>query len=141
RGVKRTIFAVGDEKQSIFSFQGAAPREFEVMHRTFDTLCRAVDREFRYVQFRRSFRSGPNVLAAVDSVFGRPEAFAGLSADAVKTVHEALPDAAPGVVEIWDTIKPNDKREIEAWDAPFDELTETSPQVRLATKIARNVKC
>src|SRR6266571_1424048 len=34
RVVKRTIFAVGDEKQSIFSFQGAAPREFEVMHRT-----------------------------------------------------------------------------------------------------------
>jgi ATP-dependent helicase/nuclease subunit A len=43
-------------------------------------------------------------------------------------------------VEIWDTTKPADKREIEAWDAPFDELTETSPQVRLATKIARNVK-
>jgi ATP-dependent helicase/nuclease subunit A len=140
RSVKRTIFAVGDEKQSIFSFQGAAPREFEVMHRTFDTLCKAVDHEFRYVQFRRSFRSGPNVLAAVDSVFARPEAFAGLSADAVKTVHEPLPDAAPGMVEIWDTIKPNEKREIEAWDAPFDELTETSPQVRLATKIAKSVK-
>ena len=28
-GVLRTIFAVGDEKQSIFSFQGAAPREFD----------------------------------------------------------------------------------------------------------------
>ncbi|MFX5656611.1 UvrD-helicase domain-containing protein, partial [Acinetobacter baumannii] len=27
-GINRTIFAVGDEKQSIFSFQGAAPREF-----------------------------------------------------------------------------------------------------------------
>jgi ATP-dependent helicase/nuclease subunit A len=140
RRVKRTIFAVGDEKQSIFSFQGAAPREFEVMHRTFDALCKSVDHEFRYVQFRRSFRSGPNVLAAVDSVFARPEAFAGLSVDAVKTVHEPLPDAAPGMVEIWDTIKPNEKREIEAWDAPFDELTETSPQVRLATKIAKNVK-
>ena len=44
---------------------------------------------------------------------------------------------APGLVEIWDTLKPDDKREIEAWDAPFDELTETSPQVRLAAKIAR----
>ena len=28
-GVMRTVFAVGDEKQSIFSFQGAAPREFD----------------------------------------------------------------------------------------------------------------
>src|SRR5499426_49904 len=140
RFVRRTIFAVGDEKQSIFSFQGAAPREFEVMHRTFDTLSKAVEHDFRYVRFRHSFRSGPNVLGAVDEVFGRPEAFAGLSADAVKTVHEPLADAAPGLVEIWDTTKPADKREIEAWDAPFDQLIETSPQVRLAAKIAKNVK-
>jgi ATP-dependent helicase/nuclease subunit A len=140
RSIRRTIFAVGDEKQSIFSFQGAAPREFEVMHRSFDALAGAVEHEFRHVRFRHSFRSGPNVLGAVDEVFARPEAFAGLSADAVKTVHESLPDAAPGLVEIWDTIKPASKREIEAWDAPFDELTETSPQARLAAKIARNVK-
>src|SRR5229473_2137850 len=140
RFLKRTIFAVGDEKQSIFSFQGAAPREFEVMHRTFDKLSKAVEHDFRYVRFRHSFRSGPNVLGAVDEVFARPEAFAGLSADAVKTVHEPLADAAPGLVEIWDTTKPADKREIEAWDAPFDQLIETSPQVRLAAKIARNVK-
>jgi ATP-dependent helicase/nuclease subunit A len=140
RSITRTIFAVGDEKQSIFSFQGAAPREFEVMHRSFHGLAAAVEREFHHVRFRHSFRSGPNVLGAVDEVFARAEAFAGLSADAVKTVHEPLPDAAPGLVEIWDTIKPATKREIEAWDAPFDQLTETSPQVRLAAKIARNVK-
>jgi ATP-dependent helicase/nuclease subunit A len=140
RAVRRTIFAVGDEKQSIFSFQGAAPREFEVMRRTFGALCKGVEHDFRHVHFRHSFRSGPNVLGAVDDVFARPAAFAGLSADAVKTVHEPLPDATPGMVEIWPTIQPKDKREIEAWDAPFDELTETSPPVRLATRIARNVK-
>ena len=77
--------------------------------------------------FRHSFRSGPNVLEAVDKVFGRPQAFSGLSADNVGTVHEALPNAAPGVVEIWETTKPEDKRELEAWDAPFDDLTETQP--------------
>ena len=32
-GVMRTVFAVGDEKQSIFSFQGAAPREFDLRRR------------------------------------------------------------------------------------------------------------
>src|SRR5262249_11965337 len=84
--------------------------------------------------------SGPNVLGAVDQVFGRPEAFAGLSADPVETVHEPLPGAAPGLVEIWNTTKPEEKREIEAWDAPFDALIETSPQARLAAKIAGNVK-
>src|SRR5258708_23184258 len=110
------------------------------MHGAFDKLSKAVEHDFGYVRFRHSFRSGPNVLGAVDEVFARPEAFAGLSADAVKTVHEPLADAAPGVVEIWDSTKPADKREIEAWDAPFDQLIETSPQGRLAANNARNVK-
>jgi ATP-dependent helicase/nuclease subunit A len=140
RAVNRTIFAVGDEKQSIFSFQGAAPREFDAKRRTFAKLCGAIERELQYVPFRHSFRSGPNLLSAVDKVFERPQAYRGLSADNVRPVHEWLPEARPGVVEIWDTIKPKEKREIEAWDAPFDELTEKSPQVRLATKIAANVK-
>ena len=140
RAVNRTIFAVGDEKQSIFSFQGAAPREFDAMRRTFAKLCGAIERELQYVPFRHSFRSGPNLLGAVDKVFERPQAYRGLSADNVRPVHEWLPEARPGVVEIWDTIKPKEKREIEAWDAPFDELSEKSPQVRLATKIAANVK-
>ena len=134
RAVERTIFAVGDEKQSIFSFQGAAPREFDGMRRTFARLCAAIERDLHYVPFRHSFRSGPNVLGAVDEVFGRPEAYAGLAAEAVRTVHESLPGAPPGLVEIWETTKPRDKREIEAWDAPFDELTERSPQVRLAAR-------
>ena len=140
RLIRRTIFAVGDEKQSIFSFQGAAPREFAVMHHRFEKLSKAAEHEFRHVRFRHSFRSGPNVLGAVDAIFARPEAFAGLSAEVGNTVHESLPDAAPGLVEIWELIKPASKREIEAWDAPFDQLTETSPQVRLAAKIAKNVK-
>ena len=35
REVTRSIFAVGDEKQSIFSFQGAAPAQFEQNRRHF----------------------------------------------------------------------------------------------------------
>jgi ATP-dependent helicase/nuclease subunit A len=140
RALKRTIFAVGDEKQSIFSFQGAAPREFDTMRRAFTKLCAAIGRDLQYVPFRHSFRSGPNLLGAVDKVFERPEAYRGLSADNVRPVHEWLPEATPGLVEIWDTLKPKDKREIEAWDAPFDELTEKSPQVRLAAKIAATIK-
>jgi ATP-dependent helicase/nuclease subunit A len=140
RSIRRTIFAVGDEKQSIFSFQGAAPREFAVMHHTFDKLSKAAAHEFRHVRFHHSFRSGPNVLGAVDQVFAQPAAFAGLSAEEGAIAHVSLPDAAPGLVEIWDLIKPASKREIEAWDAPFDQLTETSPQVRLAAKIAKSVK-
>jgi ATP-dependent helicase/nuclease subunit A len=137
--VKRTIFAVGDEKQSIFSFQGAAPLQFDVMRRYFEASHRGGDIEFRVREFKHSFRSAPVVLGAVDSVFGRPEAFGGLTADPVATVHQAIRDQAPGLVEIWDTVKPDKKPEIEGWDAPFDTTSETTPSVRLARKIAKAI--
>ena len=139
RAMKRTIFAVGDEKQSIFSFQGAAPLKFTEIRLELERAFTAIEQEWRFLRFQSSFRSGTILLGAVDAVFARPEAHAGLTADPVKTVHRALPDAVPGMVDIWPLIEPEDKREIEGWDAPFDTLTETSPPVRLAKKIARNV--
>src|SRR5262249_3680007 len=138
---KRTIFAGGDEKQSIFSFQGAAPREFDRMRRQFEALCRGIKSELRYLQFGHSFRSGEIVLSAVDTVFKDKAVYVSITSDeAGVPPHVALPEVARGVVEIWDAIKPDKKEDVEAWDAPFDDVTETSPQVRLAQKIARNVK-
>ena len=54
--------------------------------------------------------------------------------------HIALPDAPPGMVEIWEPEKPDERREIEGWDAPFDTVNETSPRVKLARRIARTVR-
>ncbi|MGP0094291.1 MAG: double-strand break repair helicase AddA [Xanthobacteraceae bacterium] len=134
--LKRTLFVVGDEKQSIFSFQGAAPHKFAEMRWSFEHRFKAAGLDWRPLRFESSFRSGATVLGAVDEVFARPQAFEGLTADPVKTVHRALPDAAPGLVEIWPLLRADKSREVEGWDAPFDEVTETSPQVRLARKIA-----
>ncbi|MEW6453046.1 MAG: double-strand break repair helicase AddA [Pseudomonadota bacterium] len=136
----RTIFAVGDEKQSIFSFQGAVPQEFSEMRKHFEGLHQKSELEFVATEFKHSFRSGPNVLGAVDTVFARVEAYRGLTADLAPPVHESLPDAAPGLVEIWDTEKPDTLLAIEGWDAPFDTQTTTSPVVRLANRIASHVK-
>ena len=140
RPVRRTLFAVGDDKQSIFSFQGAAPQKFDEMQRAFAGDFTAAALRWETVRLQTSFRSGAVVLGAVDAVFGRPQAYQGLSADQVSTVHQALPDAVPGNVEIWEPVKPDERNEIEGWDAPFDTLRETSPRVRLAQKIARHVR-
>ena len=141
RTVRRTIFAVGDEKQSIFSFQGAAPHAFAEMQVSFQRAHAASGLAFVPLKFKHSFRSGANVLGAVDDVFAHNTIHASVTSDPDGIPpHIALPDAAPGLVEIWETIKPQDKREIEAWDAPFDELTEKSPQARLAAKLANNAK-
>ena len=139
--VKRTIFAVGDEKQSIFSFQGAAPYKFAEMRRHFERAYREIETEFVFREFKHSFRSGANVLGAVDVVFREREVFSSVTSDeAGVPPHIALPKAAPGLVEIWPLVTPEDKLDIEGWDAPFDTVTEMSPVVRLARKIAGSVR-
>jgi ATP-dependent helicase/nuclease subunit A len=136
---RRTMFAVGDDKQSIFSFQGAKPEEFDAMRRLFERQFTGSEQEWRFVRLEHSFRSGPNVLGAVDLVYRDEAIYRSVTKDIVPT-HQALPDAAPGLVEIWPMIAPPDKRQLEGWDAPFDTVSEQSPAVQLARRIAATVK-
>ena len=141
RPYTRTIFPVGDEKQSIYSFQNAAPRVFAEMRRYFERRHTSSGLDFVFRELKHSFRSGESILAAVDLVFESTEMAASVSSDAGGfPPHLALPDALPGVVEIWEPEKPDERREIEGWDAPFDLVNETSPRVKLARRIARNVR-
>jgi len=139
-GFPRTVFAVGDEKQSIFSFQGAVPDKFAETRIHFQRAHRSGELEFVYREFKHSFRSGPNVLGAVDAVFADRCVHRSVVADGEPfPPHIALPDAAPGLVEIWAPVVADKPREVEGWDAPFDEVSETSPQVRLAGRIAATI--
>jgi ATP-dependent helicase/nuclease subunit A len=139
--LRRTVFAVGDEKQSIFSFQGAAPREYDAARRHFEKIYHASEVPWRYVRFDHSFRSGESVLGAVDDVFRFPPVYRSITSDpGGKPAHQALPGAVPGRVDLWPLIEPERAPEIEGWDAPFDAVSETSPQVRLAHKIAATVR-
>jgi ATP-dependent helicase/nuclease subunit A len=140
RGTKRTMFAVGDDKQSIFSFQGAAPEKFGQMRAVFKRDFKAAQLEWQDVKLLTSFRSGEIVLRAVDAVFSREATYSALSSANERTVHEALPGKLPGHVDIWPLVLREEKPEIEGWDAPFDTANEQSPQVRLAKKIAAHVK-
>ncbi|HEY2227960.1 MAG TPA: double-strand break repair helicase AddA [Xanthobacteraceae bacterium] len=136
--LQRTIFAVGDDKQSIFSFQGALPEAFAQKRRGFHQAYKAAGLPFLPLEFKHSFRSVQVVLDAVDLVFKTPDAFRGLD-DPVATVHTAVRQRAPGLVEIWPLIEPEKTAAVEGWDAPFDTTSETSPRVTLARRIAKCV--
>jgi ATP-dependent helicase/nuclease subunit A len=140
RSAKRSIFAVGDEKQSIYSFQGAEPHRFDEMRQHYERSHRDAGMPFEQVRFRHSFRSAPDVLSAVDAVFERPHAYAGLTALAEAPVHEAVRANAAGCVEIWPMIEPEARPAVEPWDAPFDTMSEQSPRLKLARRIAAAVK-
>jgi ATP-dependent helicase/nuclease subunit A len=139
---ERTIFVVGDEKQSIFSFQGADPRLFGEKRNDFRDRVSKSGQAFHPVDLLLSFRSARGVLEAVDAVFERSRAHAGLSSGEEKQpIHEAIRSNAPALVEIWETEKlPDDADDSLPWDAPLDARGETSPVTKLAQRIADAVK-
>lgn len=140
-GVKRTIFAVGDEKQSIFSFQGAAPREFDRRRREMQSRFKDARLAFESVSFKHSFRSGWAILNSVDYVFRDATIYKSIHAvENEYPVHDALGDAAPALVDLWELEKPSDKQEIEGWRAAFDAVSETSPEVRLAQRVRAEIR-
>jgi ATP-dependent helicase/nuclease subunit A len=140
-GVLRTIFAVGDEKQSIFSFQGAAPHEFDLRRRALKKRFEDAGLKFDPVSFTYSFRSGPAILQSVDHVFRDAEIYRSIhSADIGYPVHHSLADAGPSLIELWELQQPDDKSDIEGWRAPFDGVQATSPEVRLARRIQAEIK-
>jgi ATP-dependent helicase/nuclease subunit A len=142
RLTRRTFFAVGDDKQSIFSFQGAAPNKFFEMHREFRTRVIAGGEKFAEVPLNLSFRSSPDVLDAVDSVFAAEAHHRGLLADPNETPppHVAWKSNLPGIVELWDIESRAESEEPRDWRLPLDRLDDADPPVKLARRIAARIK-
>jgi len=138
--IHRTVFAVGDEKQSIFSFQGADPRQFDLRRRAMMTRHAHANLPFESVSFKHSFRSGAAILDSVDYVFREQAIYKSIHNDDAYPVHDALPDAAPAMVELWNLEEPEAREEIKGWATPFDSVSITSPDVRLARRVQAEIK-
>lgn len=136
RPAARTLFAVGDEKQSIYSFQGARPERFAEERSRIAKLARAADAEFAEVSLRVSFRSSTEVLKLVDHVFADADALRGMGSADEPVIHETARMQAPGVVEVWPMIAKEQAGNEEDWTAAFDEVPETAPAAELARRIA-----
>jgi ATP-dependent helicase/nuclease subunit A len=136
RRIPRTIFAVGDEKQSIFSFQGADPRQFDLNRRYFAELAHDAGAGFRDQPLIVSRRSAPDVLAFVDEVFRGSDH--GLTFSGAAITHAAHRDTAKGGIEFWPALKPDDSDDIDPW-APVDEVQRDSPVARLARQVADRI--
>ncbi|MGH6776735.1 MAG: double-strand break repair helicase AddA, partial [Bradyrhizobium sp.] len=138
--VTRTSFAVGAEKQSIFSFQGAAPREFDARRRALKKKFEDAKLTFDPVSFTYSFRSGAAILQSVDHVFREQDIYRSIHADDTYPVHFSLPDAGPSLIELWELAQADERRDLEGWRAPFDGVAVTSPDVKLARRIQAEIK-
>ena len=134
-GRRATVFVVGDEKQSIYSFQGADPAEFQSQRNQLRDRSRGSGNEMRPVNLRLSFRSTEEVLSAVDQVFSVEGNARGLGEDI--RGHTAHRMQAKGEVILWEPEIRERRERPEDWLEPVDRPTDA--EIRLAMRIARNI--
>jgi ATP-dependent helicase/nuclease subunit A len=135
----RTVFAVGDPKQSIYSFQRAAPEEFEKMRNHFRTRVAAAEKAWDDVDLDISFRSTEPILRSVDTVFATAEARDGLADPDQEIHHEPFRQGQAGLVELWPPVSPEERDEPEAWAPPVVARQGDHPATRLASVIAGRI--
>ncbi|MCT4555107.1 MAG: double-strand break repair helicase AddA [Pelagimonas sp.] len=134
--IRRTIFVVGDKKQSIYSFQGADPSEFDRMRAEFGQRLRDTDAPLVNLELEYSFRSAAPILRLVDNTFDGEIA----SGFVPEQKHKAFKDGMPGRVDLWPVVDPGDKEEEGDWDDPVDRVGSRHHSVVLAQRIARFIK-
>ncbi len=133
---QRSIFIVGDEKQSIFSFQGAEP---DISSEIFSYFKNKFGDQFKKIELHHSFRSRAEILAAVDKVFLDPERKAAISKASEFSGH-LVTRKGKGLVEIW----PKAKKEIEKeefsyeWQINYQKNEQTEQEI-LAEIISKKI--
>ena len=135
----RTLFAVGDEKQSIYSFQGADPAEFARLRALFAERAVGAGERFETPTLNTSRRSAPAVLALVDAVFAGDEALRRAVSEIAWADHVAHRAAAAGAVDLWPLAEAEDGEADDAWTRPVDAPPPDNPAARLAGKLAETI--
>ncbi len=124
----RSLFVVGDEKQSIFRFQGADPTGFARARVEFSQKLDDALLPYYHIALTHSYRSAPEILQLVDSVFFEPSAAKGLSADNIVIRHQAKRVEAKGYCALWPI-------------SVYDDERERSARFVLADKMADAIAC
>lgn len=134
--IARTLFVVGDKKQSIYSFQGADPKEFDRMQAEFKSKLEAAEQEFQSLTLGYSFRSSDAILKVVDAAFEH-QSEAGFAEDAK---HIAFKSGLPGRVDIWPLVEKQKDEDDRLWYEPLDRRGARHHTVILAQQIASQIK-
>jgi ATP-dependent helicase/nuclease subunit A len=136
----RTVFAVGDAKQSIYSFQRADPQAFLRMRQHFQERVDAAKQQWLELPLDISFRSTEPVLQAVDAIFRGPEARHGVALDGGDIRHVAERAGHAGRVELWPPVVPAPEDEPGDDELPVARKRVAEPYARLARAIAATIK-
>ncbi|HEV7227082.1 double-strand break repair helicase AddA [Brevundimonas sp.] len=136
----RTVFAVGDEKQSIYSFQGARPERLREERGRYFQRAEGAGLDYAGVDLATSFRSTKTVLDFVDALFDRPDrAVAAVGETGEWAKHVAFRGDQPGSIDLWQMHVDPEKVERDAWE-PVDAEPEEGSRKALARDLAKEIK-
>lgn len=141
RDVRRTLFVVGDEKQSIFSFQRAAPDRFREKRTEFQRIVENAGETWKSVPMDISFRSTSAVLDFTDAVFSEDPVRYGVSDTPIR--HFSFRAGHAGHIEQWPLFrvpKDDNQKNESRWTPNLTARTQNSAQALLARHIAEQVK-
>jgi len=136
RRQSRTIFAVGDRKQSIYGFQGADLASFDSWRSNISAKVRGVGARWYDGQLATSFRSTAPILSLVDAVFAEGSARRGVIEDGAVLTHSTSRTGQGGAVTLWPLAPAADDKAPEPWRAEMGYTTSTSARQRLASALA-----
>jgi ATP-dependent helicase/nuclease subunit A len=137
---KRSIFAVGDAKQSIFSFQGADLESFELYRNKFRARVRGAGAGWLDGKLSVSFRSTAPVLKLVDEVFAAGSARAGVCAGDEVLRHGVSREGQAGAVTLWPLTQQAASVPLPEWAVPDRYEHADSAKTILARDIAAYIK-
>ncbi|MDR2778660.1 MAG: UvrD-helicase domain-containing protein [Rickettsiales bacterium] len=133
----RSLFVVGDEKQSIFKFQDANPGMFSEKYHFYRNLIEGCGKKLFKLNLRQSFRSVATILNFVDEVF-RDQRNAKKISTLDGTIEHSSSRMGTGLVELWPLVS-IEAREKKAWEINFDNNAEAKKQELLAKYIGEKI--
>ena len=136
----RSIFAVGDAKQSIFSFQGADLRSFEHYRQKFRERVTSAGARWLDGKLSVSFRTTAPVLALVDAVFAQGPARAGVCLGDEVLAHGVSRLGQAGEVTLWPLTKDAEPPALPNWAVAEAYQGAESAKTILAREIALYIK-
>jgi len=135
--INRTVFAVGDEKQSIFGFQRAAPEKFQLAKDSYAVRASEAGKRFDPVDMNVSFRSTPAVLALTDAVFNTAEPWKDLGlAAGTRVSHTSYRAQQQGFAELWPVVEVAPPEDPAPWTLPVAAERAENAESQLARNIA-----
>ena len=132
----RTIFVVGDQKQSIYSFQGADPAQLDRVRDSFSAKLEGADKNLQVASLDYSFRSSKTILSLVDKIFGNTNK----DSFGWGRNHLAFKADLPGRIDLWPIIPKTMNPNLLKWEEPLELISDANHFISLARLIAQEIK-